>query len=419
MVVQHAAREAIDVPVMPDGDGARPVFKPGLALRLPYPVRNVLRRWRGTIGMMIGVGIALGLSMTMLAMAEARIDIFTLEFRRSGATAYVVTEGGKLIPELISDTPGTIKRSRQVLSQIRRIPEVTTALGIMSWSMVREQEGPRISDQPAELIMALGVDGDPTAIANGTVLNSGRWLERPNEVVVGSKLSRDKGIEVGSTLRLSGRTFDVVGVGKMRGLGVVFTADAIAYMEYGAFRQRADVGDVFSTIIVQSSQPEVVRPQIEELGGLSVFTPADLVRQAEKANQAAIGIYWFMIGLTLAIASLFVGGMLGRSVAERRLEFAMLRAIGIPTHTILFTVGGEALLITVAAGALGIGFSLFLGFLLNTYVAPPYGLETLYSARASAFGGVVLLALGLGLVSGLLPARQATRVDPVDVLREA
>ena len=40
------------------GVGSAAAFRPSALLRLPYSVRNVLRRWRGTVGMMVGVGIA-------------------------------------------------------------------------------------------------------------------------------------------------------------------------------------------------------------------------------------------------------------------------------------------------------------------------------------------------------------------------
>lgn len=52
-----------------------PHYPIGWAARLPYPVRNVLRRWRGLLGMMIGVGIALSVVTTLLAMSQGNIDI--------------------------------------------------------------------------------------------------------------------------------------------------------------------------------------------------------------------------------------------------------------------------------------------------------------------------------------------------------
>jgi ABC-type antimicrobial peptide transport system permease subunit len=77
------------------------------------------------------------------------------------------------------------------------------------------------------------------------------------------------------------------------------------------------------------------------------------------------------------------------------------------------------LLISLAAGLIGIALSLFLGALLNTAISAAYALEGIYRAEASLFVLIFVLAILLGLASGLFPARQATRVDPVEVLREA
>jgi hypothetical protein len=103
-------------------------------LRLSYPTRTMLRRWRGMLGMVIGVGIALSIAMTMFAMGRASVDLYTADFVRSGIDLYVVTQGGTLLPVLPGDTPGTIKQARRVLTQVRGIAQVNTALGVMTWS---------------------------------------------------------------------------------------------------------------------------------------------------------------------------------------------------------------------------------------------------------------------------------------------
>ena len=408
-----AAVEQVEAPPAAAG------YRPNAVQRLPYPVRNVLRRWRGTLGMMLGVGIALGVTMTMLAVSQGSIDFYTLDYKRSAANLYVVTEGGNLIPVLPSDQPGTIDHAQSTLARVRGWPEVAEAVGVMNWSLEREQEGRRDPNAPQDLLPVVGVDGDPTQIPNMAVLTEGRWLRRPNEIVVGSRLSRDEHLPLGSTVRLGGQSFTVVGVGKLRALGGAAVPDALVYMDSGAFRQRAGVGDVVGVIIVRSSDPAKTEQRLRDVGGLAVDTPADLIRKAEQVNQTGVAIYWVLIGLTLVIAALFVSNMLARSVAERRLEFATLRAIGLPRRTILFTVGAEALLISLVAGLLGIALSLFLGALLNLAITTAYGLEGIYRADAGLFVLVFALAILLGLAAGLLPARQATRVDPVEVLREA
>jgi ABC-type lipoprotein release transport system permease subunit len=395
----------------------RAAYPVSWTLRLPYPARNLLRRWRGMVGMMAGVGIALAVVMSLLAMSKASTAVYTSDYLKSGADLYVVTQGGTLIPMLPSDTPGTIKHARHTLAQIRGIAGVHAALGVMSWSLEREREGPRRRDEPTELIAAMGVDGDPADIPNVLTLQQGRWLRRTNEVVVGSKLSREKSIKVGDSLRLGDRDLVVVGIGKLRGLG--YSADSIAYLDYRAFRQRAEIGDVVNVVAVDADQPAAVRERIQELGSLAVYDPPQLVRQAEDAHASALVLYWVFNILSLLVGALFVSNMLGRAVAERRLEFGTLRAIGIPNRTILLAVASEALLVSLVACVVGVVLSLLLGTWINGYVAPAYGLEFLYVADAGTFILVFALALGLGLVAGLLPARQATQVDPVVVLREA
>lgn len=386
-------------------------------LRLPYPVRNMLRRWRGTVGMMLGVGIALGLGMTLLAVSNATTQLFTSQYRISGADLYIVAEGGKLIALLPGDSPGTIQHARNVLTQVRALPGVNAVIGVMTWSLEREREGPKRRDEPRELIAAMGVEGDPTLIPNALALKEGRWLRRTDEVVLGSTLRREKGLGLGNFVRLNGRDFRVVGIGKLHGFG--FNADSLAYLDYRALRQRAEFGDVVNVVAVDTSRPAAVRQRLVELASLAAFDPDELVREAEAVNATAVAIRWVFILLTLIIAGLFVSNMMGRSVSERRLEFATLRAIGIPTRTILLTVAGEAVLVSAAAGIVGVLLSLILGALLNEYLAPTYALETLYVADVRLFLFIFGLSFGLGLLSGLAPARRATRVDPVEVLREA
>jgi putative ABC transport system permease protein len=284
--------------------------------------------------------------------------------------------------------------------------------------MERDRPGPKRRDQPAELIMTLGVDGDPTRIPHVLVLEQGRWLRRSDEIMLGPRLSREKRLHVGDTLRLNDRDFQVVGIGKLRGFGL--NGESVAYLDYRALRQRADLGDVVNLIAVDTDRPAVIRERLAEMESLSVFDPAQLVKRSEDVHASAMVIYWIFDVLSLLVAALFISSMLGRAVAERRLEFATLRAIGIPTRTIFWTVGAEALLIGLVAALVGMVVSQALGEgWMNPALAADYGLEFFYVADAKTFAMVFALALGLSVIAGLIPARQATRVDPVEVLREA
>jgi putative ABC transport system permease protein len=368
-------------------------------------------------GMVLGVGLALGIGMALLGVSNATMDLYTRDYRLSGIDLRVVTNGGVLVPLLPSDSPGTIKHASNVLSQIRGLPGVSDAVGMISWDLERERPGPRRHDLPAELVAVMGIDGEPERIPGTVVLDEGRWLRRGDEIVVGPKLSREKAIRLGQLLRLAGRDFRVVGIGRVRGF--TFQGDSVAYLERRSLQQRAEVGDLVNMVVVDATSPEAARDRILELDSLAVYDVPQTIRLAEDAVAGDRASHWIMTTLTLAIAALFVNNMLSGSVEARRLELATLRAIGVPSRTILLSVAGEAFLVCVAASVVGVAVSTLLGWLINRYVAPAYGQESFYAANATLFLTVFALALALGIAAGLGPVRQATRVDPIEVLREA
>lgn len=60
-------------------------YRTGRLAQLPYPVRDALGRWRSILGMVAGVGLALGIGMVMLGVSAASVDAFTADSRRSGS----------------------------------------------------------------------------------------------------------------------------------------------------------------------------------------------------------------------------------------------------------------------------------------------------------------------------------------------
>ena len=96
---------AIEAPV-----AARQSTHVGWLLRLPYPLRNALGRWRSLVSMVLGVGIALSIGMTLLAVISAEMDIISGDYARSGIGLYVATQGGTRAPR--SPRSGVGPRSR-------------------------------------------------------------------------------------------------------------------------------------------------------------------------------------------------------------------------------------------------------------------------------------------------------------------
>jgi ABC-type antimicrobial peptide transport system permease subunit len=379
----------------------------------------VVRRWRSLLGMIIGVGLALGFDLTIIGLTGESIAQLVGDFNKSGANLYIAANGGDLIPlDVNSSNPGTVNQASAVLTRVRSIPGVQAAVGQLSWSLQEEQEGPRSLRTPTKFVPAVGIDGDPNDISNYVLMREGRWLRRANEIVLGFNLSRSKSLGIGDTIRLNGQDFEVVGIGRLRGFGG--TGDAVAYVDIRTMRQRTDVGNVVNHIAVQTTNPDAVRSVVQDLPSLRAVSPEQVLNDLYSSSlyQSAISVYWLIDIFILAIAGMFIWTMLTRSVAERRMEFGTMRAIGIPSRTILLSVAAEGVFISLCAYVVGFFVSLLLGGATNAFLAPAFRYERLFGVDVQRYLIILGLSAVLGLVSGFFPARSATKVDPLEVLRQ-
>ena len=125
-----------------------------------------------------------------------------------------------------------------------------------------------------------------------------------------------------------------------------------------------------------------------------------------------------IVGMVAASISLLVGGMgimslMSTAVLERTREIGIRKAIGASEKDILWQFLFEAALISIAGGALG----LLIGSVASVALAAITGFPLTPSFQAIAAAMVV--SIGVGLMSGLLPARRASRLPPVEALRTA
>jgi ABC-type antimicrobial peptide transport system permease subunit len=120
----------------------------------------------------------------------------------------------------------------------------------------------------------------------------------------------------------------------------------------------------------------------------------------------------FFGGLALLLAGVGLYGVTSYSVNLRRGEIGVRMALGADVRRVLRLVLGRAAWLVVAGSAIGAGLSLWLAKYVATLL---YGLEPRDAGTLAA--AVVLMAV-VGTVAALLPAWRASRIDPVEVLRE-
>jgi predicted permease len=116
--------------------------------------------------------------------------------------------------------------------------------------------------------------------------------------------------------------------------------------------------------------------------------------------------------VALVLAAVGWGGLLAYSVARRRSEIGLRMALGASPRRVMNMVVGDALRLMAAGVIVGLPCAYALGELLRSLL---YGLEP--ADPATAVGSLLVLGAA-ALLAAWLPARRASRVDPMLVLRE-
>ena len=132
-------------------------------------------------------------------------------------------------------------------------------------------------------------------------------------------------------------------------------------------------------------------------------------------------ISWVLIAfvaISLVVSSIMIGVITHISVLERRKEIGILRAIGASKHNVGEIFNAETFITGLMAGLMGVGIAVLLLIPANAIILHIAGRQDITATLPPLYGLLlILLSVALTLVSGLFPARKASRSDPVAALR--
>ncbi len=153
----------------------------------------------------------------------------------------------------------------------------------------------------------------------------------------------------------------------------------------------------------------------------NVITYTDLVGTMMSSVSTIIDAISYVliafVGISLVVSSIMIGIITYISVLERTKEIGILRSIGASKKDISRVFNAETFIIGLVAGILGIVVTLLLNIPINIIIKSITDIPNL--ASLPVVGGIILVAISmiLTIIAGLIPARMASKKDPVEALR--
>jgi len=272
-------------------------------------------------------------------------------------------------------------------------------------------------------------------VAVGRVLEERDIMRARHVVVLGSDIADDLfGLEdpVGKQVRLGDLQYTVVGV--LEPVGTQFFQNADEFVFIPLTTGRAVTGQKHVNVITLQAVGDfdLAQADVESLlrqrhGIVNSEGDTDeddfIVRTSQQANDilGAVSLGLTLFITTIAGISLVVGGIgimniMLVAVTERTREIGLRKAVGARGRDILLQFLFEAILLTLFAGIAGVVFGVGLAG-LAALIVDKYLESYDFALSVPAIGLALAMAILTGLVFGIYPARQASKLSPMNALR--
>ncbi|TWO32047.1 FtsX-like permease family protein [Seonamhaeicola sediminis] len=142
-----------------------------------------------------------------------------------------------------------------------------------------------------------------------------------------------------------------------------------------------------------------------------ITIPIQLLKQQQKTKQIFNIVLSIIAGISLLIGGIGIMNIMLASVLERTREIGIIRAIGATEEDVVLQFLSESVLISVGGGVIGI----LVGIIGAYVIEIVSGIETILSINSITIS--FLIAVIVGLVFGIFPAKAAAKKKPIEALR--
>jgi len=242
-----------------------------------------------------------------------------------------------------------------------------------------------------------------------------------NEAIIGANLAKELNLKIGSKVYLTNNKVETKIVGILSITGT--SDDNFIYVPLRYSEKLAGKSNSLTAVAIKVKQGAKIGmvanmlaqiPDVQTVTFTQVQSTLNgLVSTTQQLLQVAT-IFTLLIGLVSLVNTLYM------SISERKKELGILKAIGARNSQIFFLIITETIIIVLISAFLGIilavGFSGTIEYFIRKLIeGAPLGRLVYYSFPSLIL--TVLVAVAIGVLSSILPAYSATKIPPMEVIR--
>ena len=291
------------------------------------------------------------------------------------------------------------------------------------------------NDQVLDDVFVSGVTANTADIDNRNIANGRFFTDAENDggarvAYVGADIATKLfpgGDPIGGEISIRGLPYRVIGVEEVKGTVFGIPQDSFVVIplktysiDYGMLiRQRSlyftatsKTDDVFNDAVDESRAIMRARRRLgpNEKDNFGIVTPDAITGLRDRLFGTIFLVAIFVPGIALIVGAIVIMNIMLVSVTERTKEIGLRKSLGARRNDILKQFLFEAITLATIGGAVGIFLAWVVGKIVTATFFPTY-LSILAVLGALAASG------GVGILSGIVPAWKAARLDPIEALR--
>lgn len=323
---------------------------------------------------------------------------------------------------LLQYTEG-INNSAAILSLVRSQPEVVGVTPQVNLNVFFRNSGNKVSG----VLSGVEVETENKLFNISQYMIAGKWNDlkvQSNGLIMGSGLASLLSVHVDDNINVLTsdgftRNYKIIGIFQTNVLGVDRTK---AYLNIHAVRQLISRNQDFVTDLQVNVQDfRITAPVVQRIAPVIPYRTESwqTANQQLEAGSRLRDIIAMAVSLTiLLVAGFGIYNIMNMTINEKIKEIAILKAMGFSGRDVTTIFLAQAIVIGIIGGLIGMMLGFVVADVVNHIPFKIGGLNNLpmaYYARDYIFA--FLFGLATTLVAGYLPARKASRIDPVNIIR--
>ena len=382
-----------------------------------YPARTFL--------ILLAMAIGVGAVILLTALGEGARRYVTREFTSLGTHLLIVipgrseTTGGP--PPLLGETPRDLTLEDALAlsrnSSIRRVAPIAIGSAPVVWKQLSREVTIMGTTEALYGIRQL-------SMAQGRFLPPGNPSRGTAVCVLGYKIKNElfgNASPLGKWVRIGGRRFRVTGVLSPKGQSLGLDMGDLAIIPVASAQALFNTSSLFRIMIQATGRDSVprakeailktIRERHEGEDDVTVITQDALLKTFDRIFTALTLTVGGIAAISLAVAGILIMNVMMISVSQRKAEIGLLKAVGAPRSQILRLFLSESAVLSLIGSLVGILLALS-GMWVSLRIYPNFPVTIPLWALGAATG----VGVFTGLLFGVLPARKAATLEPVEAL---